>query len=199
MVAVDDMPAFYSALVEATHGRGEACALALRLLTLTAVRSGEIRLATWDEIDGDMWRIPAERTKTGQPHLVPLCQEAMSVLGAAKALGESDHFVFPGSKPGRPLSDMTLSKRMKALGFKDADGRDAVPHGLRASFKTWTQDRTEVDPALAERALGHAIRGDVQKAYDRAAMVEKRRLLMERWSRFLTGEQVRNVTAFAAS
>lgn len=59
--------------------------------------------------------------------------------------------IFPGSRAGQPLSDMTLSIRMKALGFKDTDGREAVPHGLRAAFKTWSQDHTEVDPALAAR------------------------------------------------
>ncbi|MEL7470852.1 MAG: integrase arm-type DNA-binding domain-containing protein [Pseudomonadota bacterium] len=186
MVPVDDMHGFYAALVSATHGRGEVCALALRFLTLTAVRSSELRFATWDEINGELWRIPAERTKTGQVHLVPLVEEATSILGETKALYLPGDLIFPGTRPARPLSDMTLSKRMKALGFKDADGRNAVPHGLRASFKTWTQDHTGVDPSLAERALGHAIKGDVQKAYDRAAMVEKRRHLMERWSEFLT-------------
>jgi integrase len=92
---------------------------------------------------------------------------------------------------------MTLSKRMKALGFKDADGREAVPHGLRASFKIWSQDHTEVDPALAERALGHAVRGDVQKAYDRAPMVEKRRRLMVQWADYLIGARKGQVVQVA--
>lgn len=185
MVPVDQMPVFYSALIEASEGRGETCALALRFLTLTAVRSGEVRMASWDEIDGDLWRIPADRTKTGQPHIVPLVDETSKILQRARILSGGDALIFPGTRIDRPLSDMTLSKRMKSLGFTDHDGREAVPHGLRASFKTWSQDIVDVDPALAERALGHAIRGDVQKAYDRASMLEKRRVLMCEWAKFL--------------
>ncbi len=159
MVPIADLPDFSAALVEASQGRGELCALALRLVALTAARSGEVRLATWAEVEGRLWRIPAERTKTGQPHIVPLTEEALAVLGRARELTGGEGLIFPGSRNRQPLSDMTLSKRMKALAFKDADGRDAVPHGLRAGFKTWCQDHTEVDPALAERALGHARAG----------------------------------------
>jgi integrase len=187
MVPVADLPDFYAALVDASHGRGELCALALRFVALTAARSGEVRLASWAEVDGTSWRVPAGRTKTGQPHIVPLTDEALAVLERARALTGGEGLIFPGSRSGQPLSDMTLSKRMKALGFKDADGREAVPHGLRAAFKTWSQDHTEADPALAERALGHVVRADVQKAYDRAPMVEKRRRLMALWAEFLTG------------
>ena len=86
MVPVVDLPAFYAALVEESHGRGELCALALRFVTLTAGRSGEVRLASWAEIEGTVWRVPAERTKTGQPHIVPLTEEALAVLERARAL-----------------------------------------------------------------------------------------------------------------
>jgi integrase len=180
MVPVTDLPDFYAALVAASQGRGELCALALRFVTLTAARSGEVRLASWAEIDGALWRIPAERTKTGQPHIVPLTEEAVAVLEHARELTGGEGLIFPGSRGGQPLSDMTLSKRMNALGFKDADGRDAVPHGLRAGSYGGR-------PGAGERALGHAGRGDVQKAYDRATMVEKRRRLMAQGAEYLTG------------
>jgi integrase len=185
MVPVADLPDFYAAIVYASHGRGEICALALRFITLTAARSGAVRLASWAEVDGTLWRIPAERTKTGQPPVVPLTEEAVAVLERARALTGGEGLIFSGSRGGQPLSDMTLSKRMKAFGFKDAEGREAVPHGLRAGFKTWSQDHTEVDPALAEPSGTR--RGDVQKAYDRAPMVEKRRRLMAQWVDYLTG------------
>lgn len=189
MVPVDQMPVFYSALIEASEGRGETCALALRFLTLTAVRSGEVRMATWDEIEGDLWRIPHERTKTGQPHIVPLADETLQILQRARELSGGDALIFPGTRISRPMSDMTLSKRMKALGFKDHDGRQAVPHGLRASFKTWSQDFADVDPALAERALGHAVKSAIERAYDRSKMIAKRRRLMEQWTAFITNRE----------
>lgn len=118
---------------------GEGNLLALRFLTLTAVRSGEVRIANWDGIDGDLWRIPADRTKTDLPHIVPIVDETLQILQRARILSGGGGLFFPGTRIDRPLSDMTLSKRMKSLGFKDHDGCSARPHDLRASFKTWSR------------------------------------------------------------
>ncbi len=118
---------------------------------------------------------------------VPLTEEALAVLERARELTGGEGLIFPGSRAGQPLSDMTLSKRMKAPAFKDADGRDAVPHGLRAGFKTLSRTTPRSTRRWPSGPSGMRCRGDVQKAYDRATMVEKRRRLMAQWADYLTG------------
>lgn len=120
--------------------------LALELLVLTASRSGEVREARWSEIDLErgLWEIPAERMKMKRAHRVPLSPRAVEVLKDAETLSDGSGLVFPGSKPGRPMSDMTLSKLIKELGF------DADVHGFRTSFRTWGAG-THVIPARGRR------------------------------------------------
>lgn len=184
MVQINDVPDFYSALIAASQGRGEISILALKFLCLSGVRSQEVRLARWEQFSGDEWRVPASNTKTKQSHAVPLTTDMHSILDRTAEIAGRSGLIFPGERAGRPLSDMTLAKRMKGFEFHDSDGRLAVPHGLRASLKTWAQDRTTFDPALVERVLGHVVKGDVQKAYDRADMFEKRRAVLEAWALF---------------
>ena len=101
-----DVPAFMGELA----GRRGIAALALRFVVLTAARSGEVRGMTWGEVSDDVWRIPAERMKGGREHRVPLTAPAMAVLEAMAKLGDApDRLVFPGTKPGKPMSDMTLT------------------------------------------------------------------------------------------
>lgn len=151
--------------------------LALELLILTAARSGEVRLATWQEIDlgRGLWTIPAERMKGKAEHVVPLSSRAVDVLTAARALGEGD-LVFPGAKAGRPMSDMTMSKLIKELGF------DADVHGFRTSFRVWVQERTNASFEVAEKALAHKTKNKVVAAYARSDLMEKRQQLMQRWA-----------------
>ena len=126
---------FLDALKESNAG--DATKLALELLILTASRSGEVRLAEWSEIDLDqaVWTRPAHRMKAKKEHRV-LSPRAVELLLQARKYGSGDGLVFPGTKHGKPLSDMTLSKLTKALGY------DVDVHGFRTSFKTWTQERT---------------------------------------------------------
>ena len=155
--------------------------LALEFLILTAARSGEVRLATWKEIDLEegLWTIPAERMKGKVEHVVPLSGRAIEVLAEARSLGEGD-FVFPGAKQGRPISDMTMSKLIKKLGF------DADVHGFRTSFRVWVQERTNTPFEVAEKALAHKTKNKVVAAYARSDLMEKRRQLMQRWADHLT-------------
>ncbi len=151
--------------------------LALEFLILTAARSGEVRLASWSEIDLEkrLWTIPAERMKGKVEHVVPLSDSALAVLEAARELGDGD-LVFPGMKPGRPMSDMTMSKLVKENGF------DADIHGFRTSFRVWVQERTNTSFEVAEKALAHKTKNKVVAAYARSNHLEKRRQLMQRWA-----------------
>lgn len=154
--------------------------LALELLVLTAARSGEVRGATWDEIDldGKVWHIPGDRMKARVEHIVPLSSRAVEVLKCARQLSTVG-LVFPGAKAGKPLSDMTLSKLVKELGYA------CDVHGFRTSFRTWVQEKTNTPFEVAERALAHKTRNAVVAAYARSDLLEKRRQLMQRWADFL--------------
>ena len=150
--------------------------LALVFLSLTACRPGEVRGCRWDAINLQqaIWTIPAERTKTRrEEHVVPLSRQAVAVLQQAQGLSDGSGLVFP-SRTGKMLSDATMSKLMKELGPK------GVPHGMRASFRSWCSDKGH-PPDLAEKALGHALKG-IQRAYNRGAMLNRRRSLMQDWA-----------------
>lgn len=152
--------------IEAVRGSGAGLStkLALEFLVLTAGRSGEVRDARWSEIDlsAQVWEIPAERMKMKRPHRVPLSPRAVEVLMQAKALDDGSGLVFPGTRTGRALSDMTLSKLVKELGFA------ADVHGFRTSFRTWAQERTSYPREVAEAALAHLTGDAVERAYARS-------------------------------
>ena len=160
---------------------GATTKLALEFLALTATRSGETRLARWEEIDRGTatWTIPAGRAKTGRPHRVPLSVRALEILREAEALSDGSALIFPGTKQGRPLSDMTLSKLVKELGF------DADVHGFRTSFRTWAQERTNFPREVAEAALAHKVGDAAEQAYARSDLFERRRKMMESWAGYL--------------
>jgi integrase len=176
-----DVPGFFTKLQEKeTTGY-----LALQALILTAARSGEIRGATWSEIDleNGLWTIPAERMKAGREHVVPLSAAAIAVLNRAKEFREArSDLVFPGRKHRKPLSDMTLTKICRGAGI------DAVPHGFRSSFRDWVAEETDIDGDIAEMALAHTIENKVEAAYRRGNLLEKRKALMEAWGRHCTAD-----------
>lgn len=173
----------------AASGAGQATKLALELLILTACRSGEVRGARWDEFDtaAKVWTIPAERMKMKKIHRVPLCPRALEILEDAKRLNDGSALVFPGTKQGKSLSDMTLSKLVKELGF-------AVDvHGFRTSFRTWAQDRTNFPREIAEAALAHLSGDAVERAYARSDVFDKRRKMMGAWAAFIAAPRNDNV------
>ena len=107
--------------------------LAFEFLVLTAARSGEVRLATWDEIDwvARKWTVPAERMKARREHRVPLAGRSIEVLRQSEELDDgTSEFVFPGLR-GNPLSDMVFTAMLRRLEIP------AVAHGFRSSFKDW--------------------------------------------------------------
>jgi integrase len=174
----DKVPEFLETLKGSNAG--EATKLALELLILTASRSGEVRLADWAEFDLEqgIWTRPAQRMKSKKEHRVPLSSRALEVLSEARKFGSGGSLVFPGKKYGKPLSDMTLSKLTKALGY------DVDVHGFRTSFKTWTQERTNTPRDVSEAALAHTVKDKAEAAYARSDFFDKRRSLMEHWGLF---------------
>ena len=156
-----------------------------RFLVLTAARSGEARGATWDEIDiaGQEWRIPSRRMKAGMEHRVPLSRQALDVLGEAMVLRDESGLVFPSPlKAGAPMSDMTLTKILRAVGLADR----ATVHGFRSSFKDWTLEQTDTPWAVSEAALAHFLGNATEQAYARSDLFERRRALMQLWADYLT-------------
>ena len=167
--------------IKASKGASPSSKLAFEFLVLTAARSGEVRGATWDEIDmgGAVWTIPAERMKAHREHRVPLSGRAVQILTEAADLCEGTNLLFPGMRPGRPLSENTHSKLLRELGF------DAVTHGFRTSFRVWASEQTHTPHAVMEAALAHTIRNQAEAAYARSDLFDKRRELMEAWAEYL--------------
>ena len=188
-----DVPAFMPQL----RARVSLGRLALEFLILTAARSGEVRGATWADIDfaAKVWTIPGDRMKSGHEHVVPLSKGALAVLEHMKSWrarpAEPDELIFPGTKRGRPISDMTLTKVLRDMALA------AVPHGFRSSFKDWASETTNFSNELSEAALAHAIPNKAEAAYRRGNMLEKRRAMMEEWHLFCAGRKVDSVVGLA--
>lgn len=173
------VPAFMTRL----RATDTIAAKALEFLILTATRSGETRLAVWNEFDLDAatWKIPAARMKEQKIHRVPLCARAVEIVRAMKKQS-LNQFVFPGFRPKSPLSDMTFGKVISAHG-----GRDATAHGFRSAFRDWAADETDHPREIAEAALAHAVGDAVEQAYRRGDALKKRRALMDDWAAYLVG------------
>jgi integrase len=158
-------------------------ARALEFMILTAARTGEIIGARWGEIDlpGRLWIVPADRMKAGKEHRVPLTGRALDILNEMKPQGQvgDDAFVFPGGKPGKPLSNMAFLMLLRRM-----DRDDLTAHGFRSSFRDWCAERTSFPTEVAEMALAHAVGDKVEAAYRRGDMFEKRRRLMDAWGTF---------------
>ena len=189
-----DAPAWWEALKK----RDGISARALEFLTLCASRSGEVRGAEWSEFDLDaaLWTIPGDRMKMKVEHRVPLSPEAVALLRGLDSLVGST-YVFPAARGGM-LSDMSLSAVMKRMhetetksgrtGWIDRQSkRPAVPHGLRSTFRDWAAEKTNHRRELAEAALAHKVGDAVEQAYQRGDMLDKRRLMMADWVKFLEG------------
>ena len=176
-VPIVEVPTFYRKVSE-LEGVG---AVALRFLLLTCTRSSETRAAQWDEIDlkRGIWTIPAERMKANREHRVPLSEAVVDILGT---LPSREGLLFPGVK-GKPLSDMTLTAVMRRMNM------DAVPHGLRSSFRTWAADFTNYTREVCEQCLAHTTGSQVELAYQRSDLFEKRRQVMEEWATFVLSKR----------
>lgn len=162
--------------LRAAEGMG---ARALEFAILTAARSGEVRGATWAEIDleAKVWTVPAERMKAHKEHRVPLSAAAVHLLKALPRI-EDNNMVFAAPRGGQ-LSDMTLTAVLRRMEI------DAVPHGFRSTFRDWTAECTNYPNEVCEMALAHTVGDKVEAAYRRGDLFEKRRRLMDEWAAFL--------------
>ncbi len=181
-----DVPAFVARL-RASNSSG---ALALEFAILTAARSGEVRGATWREIDlaKRIWNVPAARMKAGRAHAVPLSDRALAILDQVRLIRDvlpgadpADAYLFPGQKRGTALSDMTLTALLRRWEI------GVTAHGFRSSFRDWAGDLTNYPRELIEQALAHTV-GGVEGAYRRGTAIEKRRDLMADWAGYLSND-----------
>ena len=156
-------------------------ALALEMVVLTAARSGEVRGATWDEIDlkNRIWIVPAHRMKTGKEHRVPLSEQAIELLKRLPRF-EGENLLFPSRKRNTPLSDMVMTATIRRMGFAS----QTTTHGFRSCFRVWAAEQTDFPREICEQALAHNTAGEVEQAYQRSDHLEKRRSLMQQWANF---------------
>ena len=177
-ISYNDVSGFIETVSKSSAGLSTK--LGLEFLILTATRSGEVRNARWDEVNGSLWTIPAERMKAGVAHRIPLPSRCIEILEEAKTISQGSGFIFEGTKPNKPLSENTFNKLMKELGL------EVHAHGFRTSFRTWTQEKTNYPREIAEAALAHSLRDKAEAAYARSDLLEKRAEMMEAWAQFIS-------------
>ena len=173
-----DVPAFYADM----KTRNAMAAKALMLTCLTGSRTGEVLGMTWDEIDTDarIWTCPAARMKTGEDHRVPLTEEMLAIIEPLRAM--QSEYVFEGQKRHKPLSNMAMLMLLRRMNVEGV-----TVHGFRSTFRDWASEVAGAPREVAEMSLSHRIGSQVELAYARSDMLEKRRLLMDQWSNFVTG------------
>jgi integrase len=176
-MAWQDIPAFYADL----KTRDAMTARALRFTCLAGSRTNEVLGMRWEEIDFEnrLWVCPAERMKTGEEHRVPLTDEMLSIIESLKAM-QSD-FVFEGQKRHKPLSNMGMLMLLRRM-----QNESSTVHGLRSTFRDWASEVANAPREVAEMCLSHRVGSDVERAYARSDLLEKRRALMEQWSAFVS-------------
>jgi integrase len=181
-------PAEIGALLRAIDGfDGQpATAAALKLAPLLFVRPGELRGAQWSEFDLEAaeWRIPAERMKMGERHLVPLAKQALKLLKELHGLTGRGPYVFPSLRTReRPMSENTVNAALRRLGYA---GDEMTGHGFRAMASTCLNEQGFA-PDVIELQLAHAERNKVRAAYNRAERLPERRKMMQSWADYLDG------------
>jgi integrase len=172
-LAFAELPTFFAEL----RNSKAMSARALEFTILTAARTGEAINARWEEVDLEqkIWTVPAERMKKGREHIVPLSKSVIDILSALPRVNE---YVFPGARPGLPISNVAMLELLHSM----RDG--ATVHGFRSSFRDWAGDRTNHSHETLEFALAHSIPSKTAAAYRRYSGLEKRRALMEQWATF---------------
>ena len=156
--------------------------MALLFAILTSARSGEVRGATWDKIDLEArtWARTADDMKSDVAHVATLNDAAIAILERMAPKDQRKGLIFPGSKPGKPLSDMSLTKVLRLA------GRTETVHGFRSAFRDWAAERMPTIPAMvAEMALAHRVGTATEQAYLRTDLRDMRRALMDAWGRFI--------------
>ena len=180
------IPSFLKALERNEARLFERTRRAVWLSLYTFCRPQEIRMARWQDIDFNdaTWTIPAEIMKMRRPHIVPLCEEALSILREQKKEVKvlNSPWVFPSqNKPKNPMSDGTVNKAIKRLGY----GKEMVAHGFRALARTTIREKLKYDSEVIERQLAHKPSGALGEAYDRTQFLPERVQMMQDWANYL--------------
>jgi integrase len=179
-------PAEVGQLLRAIEGYSgiSVTAYALKLAPLTFVRPSELRLAQWCEFDLENaeWRIPAERMKMGDLHIVPLSRQAVELFKELRSISGAGEYVFSSLRSARrPMSNNTVNAALRRLGYaKD----EMTGHGFRALASTLLNEQGW-HPDLIELQLAHAERNKVRAAYNRAQRLPERRKMMQTWADYL--------------
>ena len=173
-----EVPAFYADL----RKRNAMAAKALMFTCLSGSRTNEVLGMRWAALNFEemLWTCPADRMKGGEEHRVPLTEEMLSVIEPLKAMASD--YVFEGQKRHRPLSNMSmlmLLRRMKIEGV--------TVHGFRSTFRDWAAEVVGAPREVAEMSLAHKVGSEVERAYARTDLLDRRRTLMERWTGFVSG------------
>lgn len=157
-------------------------ARALEFAMLVGGRTREVRLMKWPEVDlaKRLWIVPAERMKMEKEHRVPLSARALAIIREMAAIRTSD-YVFPGTKPGRPLGANALLQMLARMGRKGA----VTSHGFRSTLSDWCAEQTHFPEEVREMAIAHAVGDKVEAAYRRGDLFAKRRHLMDAWAAFI--------------
>jgi integrase len=175
-MAWQDVPAFYADL----KARDAMAAKALMFTCLTGSRTGEVLGTQWGEMDLEarLWTCPAVRMKGGVVHRVPLSDEMMAILEPLRAM--QSEYVFEGQKRHHPLSNMAMLMLLRRMQVESV-----TVHGFRSTFRDWASEIANVAYEVSEMSLAHKVGSAVERAYARSDLLEKRRSLMEQWSRYV--------------
>lgn len=171
-----DIPALYARLDHRTAGHD-----ALRLTILTCARTDSVRGMRYSEIVGEVWTVPADRMKSGEEFRYPLTAAALAIIAERQRFADCD-LVFQSQKAGSGISEAALLKALNALGEA---GR---PHGFRTSFRTWAQDSEACTYDVAETVLAHKIGNKTERSYARSDLLDRRMIVMQKWSDHVTAE-----------
>lgn len=173
----EDVPTLFADL----GNRNAMAAKALMFTCLTGARTGEVLGMTWDEITDDVWTCPAARMKASEDHRVPLTKEMLAIIEPLRAM--QSKYVFEGQKRHQPLSNMAMLMLLRRMQCEDA-----TVHGFRSTFRDWAAEVANAPREVAEMSLAHKVGSEVERAYARSDLLDKRRALMERWGAFVTGQ-----------
>jgi integrase len=173
-LAESDLPDFFRRL--ASYDGDRQTVVALKVVAHTFVRTDEIRFAKWDEFEGDIWRIPAERMKMGREHLVPLSRQSLALFDELRELSKGNEWVLPGQWPHKPISENTLLYAIYRLGLHSR----ATVHGFRATASTILNESELWDRDAIEIQLAHAPDDAIRAAYNRGDRW-KSRVKMVQW------------------
>jgi len=157
----------------------------LEFTILNASRTSEVLLAKREEIDGDIWTIPAARMKARKEHRVPLCRRSLELIEIANSFDKDSVYVF--SRRGKHLSGMAMLMLLRRI------RPSMTVHGFRSCFRDWVSEETLHSPEVAEMALAHTVKDKVEAAYRRGDLFLRRKILMQDWENFCTTGEWGNI------